>query len=424
MNRITKRVLLPILAVVIVLFGLSGCYSRDKGNDDSTDTSGADSKVLNLWVGDAAKDCFKEIADAFTAQTGITVNTTLFSDLSATDKLALDGPSGRGGDVYMQGTGGILGTAVEQGLFAPIDSTKLNTEPYTEEGIANFSYNGQLYGIPLGLEVPALIYNKALISEIPDTWEGLIEAVKPMTDFPARKYGLLMEASNPFFTNAISDAYGAYLFKKTDAGYDYNDIGVNNAEGKKAFNIIMNYAFVDKIFPKTMEFAAMQEQFKAGNVAVIYDGPWAVKSYTDAGIDIGIAPLPKVAETGQEPRVYSGGYGLSISAYAKNVDNAYKFIEFAAGNADQVVKYYRLTNRIPALKALLESDEVKNDPIQAGFVAQTYNSMPQPNIPQMEATWSPLINAAKTVLAGQQSADEAMDAAAAAIKENIELMQK
>ena len=42
-------------------------------------------------------------------------------------------------------------------------------------------------------------------------------------------------------------------------------------------------------------FATMEKKFEEGKSPVIYDGPWSVANYQKAGIDVGVAPLPKLA---------------------------------------------------------------------------------------------------------------------------------
>jgi arabinogalactan oligomer/maltooligosaccharide transport system substrate-binding protein len=378
---------------------------------------------LSIWIGDAAKDIFAEIAKDFETETGIKVKMTIFTDLSASDKLELDGPAGKGGDVYMQGGGGSLGSALQKGLFAEVPIDKIDKDLYTQTGLDNYMYDGKLFGLPMGVEVPALIYNKKLIQEIPDTWEKLLEECSTMNDFSNRKYGFLMDIGNPYFTNAITDAYGGYIFKAADSGFDVNDIGVNSAESKAAFKRFIGYATVDKLFPKTMKFEAMQQAFKNGKAAVIFDGPWSVMGYKQAGIDLGVAPLPKIEAAGTYPRVYSGAYGLAISAFAKNKEGAIEFIKFATGKKENVMKYYSLTQRIPALKECLELPEVKDEAIQNAFSKQIENSIKQPNVPEMDTTWGPLMEAVQVVINENYDPDKALDSAAQKIKEAIALMK-
>lgn len=438
-KTIIKKNLAMLLTAVLAVSTLTGCVSKPGSDDEiltsseppSTENAGesAEEPVQNtdpvqIWVGAGATiEDFQKLAQDYKTETGIDVEVIEFTDLSATDKLALDGPAGNGGDIYYQGGGGSLGKAVEQGLFMEITEDMTDLSLYTDSALANFMYGGKLYGVPTGVEVPALIYNKDFISEIPATWEELVELAQSMNDFDADSYGLLFDAGNPYFTNCFTDAYGGYVFKETADGYDINDIGINNDGAKKAFSLFTGYVTTTQLLPKNMEFALMQQNFKDGKAAVIYDGPWSVSMYQEAGIDVGVAPVPPMADAGNtSPRVYSGAYGYCISAYAKNPVGAMQFIEYIAADADNAKIYFDRTKRTPALKALIEMDEIKNDPIQNGFALQAVNSFPQPNIPQMDITWGPLMEAYQAVVNENFDPDAALDSAASKLKDSIQVM--
>ena len=174
--------------------------------------------MLIVWVGETAEENFKKIAKSFEEATGMTVELVTYTGLSASDKLALDGPAGNGGDVYVQGGGGTMAKSVDQGLFMELPEAAFDIGAFTESAVDDYRYGGKLYGLPMGSETPALIYNKALIQTIPDTWEALMEECGKFADIPNDKYGLLMDPTNPYFTNALFVANGGYVFGEKDGG--------------------------------------------------------------------------------------------------------------------------------------------------------------------------------------------------------------
>ena len=206
--------------------------------------------------------------------------------MTAADKLALDGPAGNGGDVYVNGGGSGLATGVDQGLFMNLDDAGIDTSLFIDGALEDFKYQGSLYGIPSGAECPALIYNKALIQEIPDTWEELMDVCLELTDVANEQYGFMMDVTNPYFANALYDANGGYIFGVTDEGYDIEDIGLNSEGTKATVKEFLNY-FDSGLLQRNMTFDVMEKNFTEGKVAVIYDGPWAVAGFKEAGIDVG-----------------------------------------------------------------------------------------------------------------------------------------
>lgn len=429
------------LAAVMVLGALAGCAKKPVTGVQQNDTNPEKSTVasekealpeqnknmadvsgnLVVWVGDQQVGIFEDIAKGFTEKTGVTVEIVPYTGVNATDKLALDGPAGNGGDVYVQGGGAALAKGVDQGLFKELADGVIDVSVFTESTIEDYRYNGALYGIPMGAETPALIYNKDLISEIPDTWEGLMEVCGAMTDIENDTYGFLMDVTNPYFANALYDANGGYIFAKTEAGYDTADIGLNNDGTKDMVKQFVSY-FDQGLWQRNMAFDVMEKKFTEGRAAVIYDGPWAVAGYKEAGIDIGIAPLPKLAN-GNVPRTFSGSYGLAISEFTQNEAAAVEFLKYVM-NEENIMAYCNATNRIPSLKSCNELDEIKNDNIRSSFAKQLESSIPQPNVPEMDLIYGPMIDALTLIISQNDDVDTTLDKAVSQIKEQISIMQQ
>ncbi len=307
-------------------------------NSSSTSTSGSSqeddplaslegslSGNLIVWVGDLYMEVFETIADKFEQDTGMTVELVSYTGLTASDKLALDGPAGNGGDVYVQGGGGGLATAVDQGLFMELPEEALDLDKFTQSTLSDYRYQGKLYGLPMGAETPALIYNKDLLPTVPDTWEELMEECGKYADIESDRYGMLMDPTNVYFTNALIMANGGYVFGEKDGIYDPTDIGLNNQGTKDTYRLLETY-YENGWWQRNTEFANMEKKFSEGKAPAIYDGPWAVASYQEAGINVGVAALPKMAN-GQELLTYSGSYGMAVSAYTKNPPGFYRISE-------------------------------------------------------------------------------------------------
>lgn len=424
-------------SAVLVTFGMmAGCAKKPGGgnssappdSDNSTPSGdpldsleGSLSGTLTVWAGDAYMDVFQKIADRFEADTGMTVELVSYTGLSASDKLALDGPAGNGGDVYVQGGGGGLARAVEQGLFMELPEAAFSLENFTQSTLSDYRYQGKLYGLPMGAETPALIYNKDLLPTVPDTWEELMEECGKYADIENDRYGFLMDPTNVYFTNALFMANGGYVFGEKDGVYDPTDIGLNSQGVKDTYRLFQTY--YDKgWWQRNTEFANLEKKFSEGKAPAIYDGPWAVAQFQEAGINVGVAALPDMAN-GQKLLTYSGSYGMAVSAYTQNPRASMEFLKYCVSE-EAVMDYCRATDRIPVLSACLELEEIKSDPIKSGFAQQMVNSVPQPNIPEMDQVWNPMIDASKLIFSQNQDIDSTLDQAVTRIKEQIELMGK
>ena len=287
-----KKLLYAILTIVLLLsicLVATGCNTNNGASKEGQ---------LSIWVGEDMLDMFTKIAEDYKAETGVPVYIFTYTGLTASDKLALDGPFGKGGDVYVQGGGGDLAKAVEQGLFLEIskDAVALETD-FIGGAQQLMQYQGKLYGVPLGIETTALFYNKALVTDVPDTWEELVEFAKEFNYFGEgikskdQKFGLLVDYTNPYYTWAFNEAFGGYVFgKDANGAYDYRDLGIAN-DGAIAGCQFIKGLLDEKIIPMDMTITLMQSKFMGGKAAFILDGSWDLGHFRRAGIDVGIVPI-------------------------------------------------------------------------------------------------------------------------------------
>ncbi len=370
--------------------------------DPWADLEGALEGNLIVWVGEGLVETYyKDIAEQFEAETGMTVELVGYAGTTAIDKLALDGPAGNGGDVYMQGGGGSLSKAAEQGLFMPIPEDLFDLSRYVESSIPTYRYKGQLYGLPMGVECPALIYNRDLVDSIPDTWEDLVAQMNADTDFAGDRYGFLWDPSNFYFTMALIYGKGGYIFGEgADGELDVTDIGLDGPAAVEVYEQIAQY-YNDGLLERNMAYDVMQTKFGEGKVLAVYDGPWAVAGYQAAGINVGVAPLPAF-EDGGVPLTFSGGYGLAVSSFTNNPLAAFKFMELCMRD-ENVLAYATERNLIPPLKVNLESDIIKNDPVMSGFALQLVNTIAQPSVPETDQIWTPMVDAGLLIISDENA---------------------
>ena len=390
---------------------------------------------LAVWVGEQLEELFETIAADYEAATGMPVVVKTYTGLTAADKLAMDGPAGRGGDIYMQGGGGDLANAVEQGLFIELDPEEVAyTTTYTSSGQELMQYNGKVYGVPLGTEVEVLYYNRDIVSDETvaswTSWEDMMEWAKTYNNFGTgvstrdEQFGLLIDYSNPYYTWCINEAFGGYIFGKDEAGnYDPYDLGIDNAGSQAAYAFIKQM-IDDGVIPRDVNNSVAMSKFMNGKAAIVLDGSWNLSNYRNAGIDVGVLKMPdieaaKATGTGT-PRVFSGGYGLAISAYSVNQEESVDFLKFATQD-EYVIEYYRVTGRVPATVGASENEEVLADDCIAGFYAQAEDSFVQPPINELNAVWDPLTSAATAIFTNGQDIATVLASIKQSILDNYEI---
>jgi len=142
-----------------------------------------------------------------------------------------------------------------------------------------------------------------------------------------------------------------------------------------------------------------------------------VASAKDAGINLGIAPLPDMSN-GKHQVSFSGTRLLLINSYTKYPNAARLFAEFATSQ-EMLLDRYGQTNALPPRKALMDDPAIKNDPLAAPFLQQADFAVPMPSIVQMEYVWGPYGDAFASIWDTDVTPEEALKNAAQVVREAI-----
>ncbi len=200
MKRLARIVLITLLNVLAV----GGLVSA--------------SDSLVLWAPPEESPVLEELIAKWTLETGIDVTIIDVPFIAQHEKLALDGPAGRGGpDVFTSTQDQLGGKLVLPGLVSPFETSDETLANFPDRILGALSYDGVLYGLPRSAEGVALIYNRDIIKEIPATLNELLALAQETQD---DIYGFLYDYTNVFFNWGFFSGYGAYIFGETEQGYD------------------------------------------------------------------------------------------------------------------------------------------------------------------------------------------------------------
>jgi len=419
-QRAWRHGMLAVLALFVLLAGCGPKEVADGQGGTQAPAAGAEQPPkpakLVVWENDDPPQLAntKKLAQQYEAQTGIKVDVIAVPLLKQQDKLTLDGPAGKGPDLVTWPHDRI-GEAVLKGLIQPIQVEDEVKNAFTESSLQALTYDGQLYGLPKSTESIALIYNKKLIPQPPETFDALIAFAKAHTNPKEKKYGLLYEAANFYFSYFLFTAHGGYVFKTDGESYNTQDIGLNNEGAQKAVATIRQW-FQEGLLPKSVNADVVNGLFKEGKAAAVINGPWAIKDYQKAGIDLGVAPIPTI--NGQHPQTFIGVKGWYLSAYSQNAYWATDLMTFLTSK-EALKQRFQDTAEIPPRKDLMEDPLIKNDPLIYGFAQQARYGTPMPNVPEMGQVWEPIGNAITFVAQGKQEPKKALDDAVKQIQQRI-----
>ncbi|MFP4662045.1 MAG: extracellular solute-binding protein [Halanaerobiales bacterium] len=384
-------------------------------------TANAEVTKLVVWQSSGAQEEFLNMmGEVYTEETGVEIEVLPVNQLDQDDKLALDGPSGKGADI-LAWPHDQLGIPVLQGLLWPIPEDRVDLSNYSATAVQGMMLDGKLYGIPYAMETTTLIYNRDLVSEIPDTFAEFLEKAKELNKPAEDQYGFMAKLDDLYFMYGFMSGHGGYVFEHTEDGFDVDDIGLANEGSIKAMELIKSFR-TSGLMPEGTTYDVMDGQFTSGNLAVCLNGPWAFNNYKEAGIDYGIATMPAL-DNGEYPHTFVGVKGYYISAFSEQKEEALQFIQWLTSK-ELNFRQYQETQIIPARSDVIAMPELENDPDIHAFAVQAERGHPMPNIPEMSQVWEAMNNALSFIANGDAPPEVVMPAAVEQIKENIAMMKK
>lgn len=397
--------------------GASSEPDQSESDQNKIDEPEKPEKLL-IWEDQNKGVALDKAVASFEEEFGIEVEFKEVDLSKMRDQLRLDGPSGNGPDLYTIPHDNI-GPSVTEGLIAPIEVDEEILNIFTSSSLDAMTYNGKLYGLPKTTETPVFIYNKAYMDVPPDTLDELYEFAIDFTS--GDKYGFLSLWDNYYFAHGILGAYGGYVFGEEDGIPNREDIGLSNKGAVEGLKYIQRW-YDEGLFPSGIVGesggATITGLFSEGKVAAVMDGPWAFQGYRDAGIDIGIAPLPPLPN-GEHIKTFSGVKGWHVTSFSENKYWAQKLVEHLT-NEENARYRFEMTAEIPPVKALINDPIIVEDEGSQAVALQSQYGIPMPNIPEMAEVWAPMAGALQLVATGRIEPKEALEQAVEQIHANIQ----
>jgi maltose/maltodextrin transport system substrate-binding protein len=355
--------------------------------------------ALLIWVG-ANRDevALQAIGDKFAADLGVKV-TVQVVDPDLTDKFQQAAATGDGPDIVLWAHDR-FGEWAAGGLVAPVSPSAEWAAGILPSAMDAVTFNGSVWGYPVGVEAVTLIYNKALAPTAPASFEEIRDA--------GAAGKILWDYNNTYFTMPMLMAGGGFAFKKVDGVYDGTVTGVNT-DGAIAGADMLKSLFDAGVLPTGVDYGVMDGAMANGEVAMVLNGPWSWAGYRAAGIDIGVAPIPTVGGNISPP--FLGVQVLGINAASPNADLAKEFIENYL-TTDEGLALWNAGGGIGAL-ADVSAAAAQADPLVGAMLAVAANGIPMPSNPEMGAFWSAMGPALTNITtAAAKPADALNDAAA------------
>ena len=198
------------------------------------------------------------------------------------------------------------------------------------------------------------------------------------------RYGFVEQHSTAYYSAAWIHGFGGSIID--DSGTPFPD--------EQAVQQALRYhlKFV-ALMPGETEYNTVNTLFLEGKADATIGGPWMVPSARSAGIDLGIAPMPTVDETGLQLAPYSGVQGIHVLKYAAEKKTAAVKELLAALSKPEIGTALALASGCaPANSKCYDDAQVTDDPMVQVMRTTAEIAVPMPNIPEMDVMWTVVSN--------------------------------
>jgi arabinogalactan oligomer/maltooligosaccharide transport system substrate-binding protein len=276
---------------------------------------------------------------------------------------------------------------------------------FAPNALGSSQLNGSQWGVPYTYSgTTVMLYNKKLVPNPPATWNELGKLAQPLYDNKTKSIGLSVEINEPFFLTALLGGFGGAVLDSR------NQPTLDNPQMVSALTYI-NQLQKEKTVrdDSRLKDNQIEYAFRDGRLG-FYIGPDSLigqysgainPAEADAKLDLGIAPLPRIDQTGQPAAPFSNSQTIFLGAQTSGdrLNGAKVFLQWLA-RPEQQAAILSKTNLLPASTAFLNSAAVTGNPIWKGLYDQLENGKPQPAALEMRAVWAALRPNLEQVVAG------------------------
>ncbi|MEU4659843.1 sugar ABC transporter substrate-binding protein [Streptomyces sp. NPDC023723] len=299
-RRRSRRAAVPLAAVSVLVAGaaLTGC-GQQRDPDVYTVMNSSTDESYHRWDAEAMARCGKQL--------GVTIEQQSVPAAQVMTK-ALRMASSKSLPDIVQFDASEMPTFADAGGLVDLKSLGLSTQDIPE-GIVNFgSYKGTYYGAARSVNTLALFYNKDLLDEagveVPRTWDEMRAAAKKLTQ--GKRYGLALSAGG-----AEDGVFQFMPFMWSNGGDESELDSPQVAEALDYWKALLADGSLSKSTVNWTQ-ADVNDQFMAGNAAMMINGPWQVETLnTDKSLQWEIAQIP-VPKAGDDSVGPLGGAILTV----------------------------------------------------------------------------------------------------------------
>lgn len=360
--------------LVFILLALSGCSPADPGQPAGgpvtiTVWHDKEAPVIDALT-EALAALMPDVQVVFEKKSGLTESLKLIGN----DRNAAP-------DLYFFAHDKI-GVYAEMGILAPVSDflPQDAMRGYVPLTVKGATYKGVQYQLPVYFETLLFMYNKKYMAEsdVPATTEALYAYMQRKTKYG--HYGFVEQHSTPYYAAGWIHGFGGQIIRED---------GTPCLDSPEVLAALRYHKKFTELMPGETEYATVNTLFTEGMAHATIAGPWFVPTVRVAGIDVGIAPMPIVDETGLPLAPYSGIQGFHVlKVHAEEKKDAIKKVFEVLMQPSTQTKLALVSGCAPALESCYEQKEVAEDPLIMAMRSTAETAVPMPNIPEMDVMFT------------------------------------
>ncbi|MBE5889469.1 MAG: maltose ABC transporter substrate-binding protein [Lachnospiraceae bacterium] len=392
-----KRIAIAI-AGIMACASLNGCGAKESSN-----------KIV-VWTNmEVEAETIQKLADAWGDENGMEVE--VIHQSPSVQKFAQAVKSADGPDAVIGIPNDQLADYVNANIAAKVPDELYNDDDFSESAVQACYVDGTRYAAPLSVETIALFYNTEKVSEVPDTWEELIEVASDLG-------GVQFDATSIYYDLGFVRACGGYIFNYSDGSYDVSDIGLGNAGSVEAYDFINSLCNDYGLVSADVTADIARSNFQNGQTAFYIGGPWDIDGFESAGTPFAIAKMPTF--NGEEFVTPVGTQVSFVSNESDNQEKAWELITYIIENGASDL--YESGDRIPARLSDQNLDEIIDNEYSKAFIEQINVGEPMPTVSEMGQLWSIFVNNIRSMWAGELTPEQTGENIVLQLQEAVELM--
>ncbi|GKU80644.1 extracellular solute-binding protein [Niallia sp. NCCP-28] len=379
---------------ILILFLLAGCQPgapNTKTNSEGSSNSGsADSKTLTIWHVEtgAGEESIKNAAKRFEEKhPGVAVKVVRQENDPYKTKLSVAMGGGNPPDVFHSWGGGWLKNFVDAGQVYDITG-EIDKDSYLEAAISPATYEEKVYGVPIGMDIVPVWYNKEIFEKYglkePETYDELITIVKKLKANNIIPFALANKSKWPgsFYMMYLAERIGGKdlfneAYERTGRGFD-DEAYVQAAA--KIQELVKMGAFPDGVNGLNYDTGQSRQLLYSNKAAMEIQGSWIIGNIRNEMPEfekkLGFFLFPAVEGGKGSAKDIVGGVSpvFSVAEKSVNKDLAIELVK-ELGSKETAEEMANKNGGISAVRGVNYEDEyVKkiNEVLESAEYMQTY----------------------------------------------------